>query len=218
MCQYIDVKAAAAALAKPGCEAAAQALLQGGAFTQVLQVGLYGYWSAKGLCLQRNKPAAACSHQAPLPAQLLPPAQPSPAAAHASLLQPWRLKLASRALPRPAALPADAAGAGCDRQAVFGHPGRSHAAADEVSAAASCRAGACVCMRLYRLEVKASLLPPSQCAVRTRMPRLGHQLSAWLPHIATTKPPLAGATRLAWTPAATCPAVPSMQLHIPRIC
>ncbi|KAI7843028.1 hypothetical protein COHA_003360 [Chlorella ohadii] len=40
VCQYIDVKAAAAALAKPGCEAAAQALLQGGAFTQVLQMQL----------------------------------------------------------------------------------------------------------------------------------------------------------------------------------
>ena len=47
MCQYIDVEAAAAAAAKPGCQAAAQQLLQDGAITRVLQVR----WIATGLLL-----------------------------------------------------------------------------------------------------------------------------------------------------------------------
>ncbi|PRW33697.1 chalcone isomerase [Chlorella sorokiniana] len=38
VCQYIDIEAASAATSKPGCEAAAQQLLQGGAFTRVLQM------------------------------------------------------------------------------------------------------------------------------------------------------------------------------------
>lgn len=45
MCQYIDVEAAAAAAAKPGCQTAAQQLLQDGAITRVLQVR----WIATGL-------------------------------------------------------------------------------------------------------------------------------------------------------------------------
>lgn len=49
ICQYVDTAAAAAAASKPGCEAAAQQLLQEGSFTRVLQVGCAG--AAGGLCM-----------------------------------------------------------------------------------------------------------------------------------------------------------------------